>query len=784
MNRPQAIWVAFLVLLSASLVWIGGVSEWGLPATAAAFAVLYGVALALLPDPVRLSKGALVFLLALSGLFLIQLLPVAPLLFPYTAALRTTHGVGQLWPATADTFYTVRDLAQVATYVLAGLLVLRLRQAGLSTSDVLGGLLGVLALEAAFGLVQVFADFKSVFFFGPRPAPDSASGTLVSRNNFGGLMAMGLVLAVVRAYGRFAWPVRKGNESGQPRWMRRLESGLGWALAAALFAVALVLSRSRGSTLAAAGGLFLLPFFYRGRASTLGAAALAAFGAVAVFVANPAGLMERFGGIDPFDLSSQSRWVIFVTTAQAAMHQPWLGFGWGTHPRAYHPFQPASLPGQIHHAHSEYINILFEAGVIGLGVVLVGMGFWFVRVWKAQKPLPGPDRMPITAAIGAAVVMALHSLVDFDLRITAVGIVWSALLALGAAASRDGRKVATWPIPGIALLACAALAFLHLNPKNPVGESEARRCLGLSPYDYESAWALAQATGDSAKLEVAADLWPAHPDIQREAGLIFWARNEKSRAAKCLSRTFSQEPYSVEAVMDELWGSAKDHSELASLLPDQAGAHAVYASVLVKRGFWDEGMKEFARTVPTLAENAPWFDVFAGKLQAAGQWGLEATVRDRRLSVRSDAWAHAAAAAAWLNLGAYDRALERAITASRIDPVNAQWPGLQGAIFEAKGDRVAAIEAYTAACVLAPSDLDWRLRRGLAELADKTYVSAAEDLKEVLRSRPDDSQTAIGLIRALAGQGQNSTARIHLDDWLRKHPEDQEAEYLRESLPR
>jgi O-antigen ligase/tetratricopeptide (TPR) repeat protein len=784
MNRPSALWIAFLAVWATSLVWIGGVSEAGLPVIAAAVALLYGVSLVLLKEPARLSRGAVVFLLALSGLFLVQLLPL-PFLFPRNAALRATHGVGQLWPATADAFYTVRTLAQVATYVMSGLLVLRLRQAGLSTSQVITGIFGVLVLEASYGLVQVFADLKNVPLYGPRASPDSASGTLVSRNNFGGLMAISLVLALVRAYGRIAWPARAGGtESGKPRWMRRLEGGTGWALAAALFAVALVLSKSRGATLAAGGGLALLPFLYRGRASVAGAVALLAMGAAAVFVANPAGLVQRFGQLDPFDLSAEDRWTIFTTTAQAAMNQPILGFGWGTHPRAYHPYQPASMPGQIHHAHSEYVNVFFEAGLLGLLILLVGTGLWFVRVWRASKPLPGPDRMPVTAALAAISVLALHSIVDFDLRITSIGMLSAALLGLGAAAVRDGSARPTWPLPALGLLAAAALMFLHLNPKRVEGEAAARRALGLSPYDQETAWELARVTGDLARLETAADLWPAHPDIQREAGLTFWERSDKARAAKCLRRTFAQEPLMVAAVMDEIWSAGRPLSDYEELLPERAGARAVYAASLVRRRLWKEAQEAFDRGVIVDAANARWFDYYASALESAGQWGMEATVRDRRLAVKSDAWAHAASAQAWLKLGAFDQAMERATTASRVDPSNAQWAALRGSIFDAKGDRIRAVEAYTVACGLAPSELQWRLRRGLVELADKTFESAAADLQEVLRSRPKDRQAALGLARALAGQGQTASARILLDDWLGKEPGDAEAAALRDALPR
>lgn len=786
MNRAIGLWIAFLAVWSGSLLWIGGVSVAGLPVTAAAMGLLYLAALRLLPDPERISRGGVVFLLALAALFLIQLLPVAPLLFPTTAALRGTHGVGQLWPATADAFYTVRELAMVAAYVLAGLFVMRLRQAGLTTSQILAGLLGVLVLEAGFGIVQLLGEFKSFpFYDGPRPAMDSASGTLVSRNNFGGLMAIALVLASVRAYGRFAWPVRGGDDPGRPRWMRRLEGGTGWALAAALFAVALVLSKSRGGALAAAGGLALLPFFYRGRASVAGAAALLAIGGIAIFVANPAGLLQRFGAMDPFDLSSEQRWTIFTTTAQAAMKQPLFGFGWGTHPRAYHPFQPASLPGQIHHAHSEYVNVLFEAGLAGLALLLAGLGFWFVRVWRAQKPLPGPDRMAVTAALGAVAVLALHSFVDFDLKIPAIGILVSTLIGMGAAAVRDGSARPTWPVAVVALLASLTLGLVHLEPGVPATEAEARRSLGRSPYDQPSAWTLARITGDPARLQTAADLWPAHPDVQREAGLIFWAEGDRARAAVCLKRLFEQNPYAVAGVMDEIWERERPRTEYEALLPESTPAsRAVYAGSLVTRGLWKEAAETFDRGVPAVAPNAPWFDYFASQLEAAGQWGLEASVRKRRLSVKSDAWAHAAAARAWLKLGALAEAKESAQTAARVDPSNAQWAALRGAVLEASGDRVGAVEAYTAACALAPSEVEWKLRRALVELADKTYAAAEGDFREVLRSRPDDRAAALGLARSLIGQASISTARIQLDAWLRKHPGDAEAEGLRAALPR
>ncbi|RPH48415.1 MAG: hypothetical protein EHM91_04355, partial [Planctomycetota bacterium] len=76
MNRALAIWIAFLGLWAGSLLWTGAVGEAAVPAVAAAVAALYLASLVLLPDPTRLSRGSVIFLLALAGLFVLQLLPV------------------------------------------------------------------------------------------------------------------------------------------------------------------------------------------------------------------------------------------------------------------------------------------------------------------------------------------------------------------------------------------------------------------------------------------------------------------------------------------------------------------------------------------------------------------------------------------------------------------------------------------------------------------------------------------------------------------------------------
>jgi Flp pilus assembly protein TadD len=230
-------------------------------------------------------------------------------------------------------------------------------------------------------------------------------------------------------------------------------------------------------------------------------------------------------------------------------------------------------------------------------------------------------------------------------------------------------------------------------------------------------------------------------------------------------------PEAVEGVLAE---TGRDGFE--PLLPPLPAARAMFAGALAERGLWKEAAEAFERG----PVDAAGCDYFAARLEEGGQWGLEAAVREKRLSLKSDAWAHAAAARAWLQLGWHDRALERATTAARIDPTQAAWPALRGAILAEKGERLSAVEAYTQALFLAPAQLEWKIRRGFVELADKTYASAAEDFQSVLKSRPQDRTVTMGLARALMGQDLLPSARVLLDEWLRKHPEDAEAAALQQ----
>lgn len=803
MDRARALWLAYLALWAGALFAYGAVAPWAAAAFAAALAALYGAALVVLPGPVALSGAARVFLAGTLALVVLQFLPLGGALFPDAGRWRRLHGVGTFWPGTADAFRAVHFTAQLGAAVLSALLVLRLRAAGLPGSFAVRTSLGVLGLQAAWGVARVFGGLDWIpFYDGARSGPEVASGTLVGRNTFAGLMGMGLALSAGLAWARFSWPPR--GESGPPSWARRFEAGLGWGLLGALLATAIVLSRSRGGALSAAAGLVLLPLLHRGRASAAGAALVAALGTGAFLLAHPRGLLERFGAIDPFELGADQRWQIVAATAHAAALQPIFGFGLGGHPWGFHPFQPPSLPGQIQHAHNEYVNVFFEAGLAGWTLFVGGLAVFARRAWEDLRARPSPDRMPYAGAAAALAVPLVHSFVDMDLRITAIASFFGVLVGLLGSLSRrgqPGRRAVGFAAAGVSLAAAAGLAFgrldagalaeeaLRSDPER--AERLCRRALGLCPYEYRAARvraAAAEARGDlegaDRWMQAAADLWPAHPELQREAGLWFWERGDGARAARAFGRLFEQRPGAVPEVLEVIWDPARAAEEYERLLPAVPAARAAWAGFLARRGLWEQARAAFERGVPAEPAHAAEYDLFAQALGAAGQAGLEAAFRDRRLEIRSDPEAAAAAARAWARLGAYDRALERAKAAARMDPLEPAWWALQGEILAARGDRLAAAEAYGEALRRAPSRADLRVRRGDLYAGLSMWALAADDYREVLALRPQDRGVLLALARALSASGDVPAARRALEGWLRAHPDDAEARRLLESLRR
>jgi O-antigen ligase/Flp pilus assembly protein TadD len=786
-SLPRILFAGFLVLWSVSLVWYGAVTAPSIALMAAGTAALWIESLFLLQERLRPTRSAIFAGAALVAIVLLQIVPLPFSLFPYTDALRARHGVAGRAPGTGDLYLTIRQLSQLGAYVLAGMFVKRLVDAGLKRMDVFTGVVAVLALQAVYAVLQVGFRFQEIPFYGLRPYADSASGTLVNRNSFAGMMAIGLVMAIAASWARFTSPRRL-------KMFSLLEGGLPWAIAAALFAACIVMSKSRGGSLGAVAGVLALPFLVRLRAagtSVLAGALIIGLGVAAVLASDAEPLAERFESIDPDKVGTDTRVVCWKASLEAWRKQPVLGFGIGAFPEAFRPFQPAELPGQFDHAHSEYVNALFEGGVAWFGLLAVALALWLWHSLRGLRRLEGSERAAAGACIAAVLAIAVHSLVDFDLRITSVGLLFA--VAIGAALPYHAT-VRPFPryvgaFPAIAVIGITLpLWFADLEAEKPAlraaicepAEAEVRLAaiLRRSPYDAvaSSLQALqAERREDLAlagdRLETATMLWPSNPLLQRDAALWYLEHDDLARADVCFRRAFEQRPSLVPETIALRWSHDPQVGPWIPRLPTPRST-AAFAALLARLNLWREAATVFENGVPAEDKYAKDYDNLADSFLRAGQWGLEAEIRERRIALRSDPEAHALAAAAWSRLEVWDNALEHARLAIRVDPGRADWWATLGAILDAKGDSLGAIEAFTEAVRIKPDDLALRMKRGEVYTKDKLYMLAQDDYRFVVKADPKNRDGMVGLAKSLLECGKKADALEVLEAWMLRNPDD------------
>ena len=241
-----------------------------------------------------------------------------------------------------------------------------------------------------------------------------ATGTFVNRNHFAGMLAI-------------AWPLVVSGLVAPKALIFPFLSG-GFRVVIAVFysmivMLALVSSHSRMGTAAAIFGLatclyIILRNSYLARFQKVSAIwqIVGVFLFLALFALwfGLGDIVQRYASLDGGD----SR----VDVWQAMFGLPfnvWLfGVGPGAFEDVFQLVKPSYFSVRFIYAHNDYLEFLFEFGLLVALAILCAVIFWFKKVY------PKGNHLLRAGALGSIVAVAMHSLVDFNLQIPA-----SALLA-------------------------------------------------------------------------------------------------------------------------------------------------------------------------------------------------------------------------------------------------------------------------------------------------------------------------------------------------------------------
>ncbi|MCB1641052.1 MAG: O-antigen ligase family protein, partial [Xanthomonadales bacterium] len=301
------------------------------------------------------------------------------------------------------------------------LLVVGVQLNDVARRRLLWAVLLVALLSVPLGLAQIVQGSDSPLRLYRPTNHHEAVGLFANRNHYAALLYVGLSLAV----GAFLVFDRRLVGRGPTR----VAHALGWLVLLTILLLGLMLTRSRAGV-----GLALLAMVLsvgigmqvqrRIRLSGLMLAGTAIVLAAAWFGFDA--ISQRLEA----DWLADNRWRVSAAAWALAADYGWLGSGAGSFPAAYAAFEPIDLVGDkiINHAHNDWFEWLVELG-LPVALLLLALLAWMWSRARALAQLDWQRASPlILSSALALLLLALHSVVDYPLRTSAMMLAAMALL--------------------------------------------------------------------------------------------------------------------------------------------------------------------------------------------------------------------------------------------------------------------------------------------------------------------------------------------------------------------
>lgn len=393
---------------------------------------------------------------------LVPLLALLFVVFVQTVPFTKTEvrGLAVWYALSADPFETRLVAFRFLALIIVMGLLLRYTSSRGRLRALIYVVIGTGVACALFGVVRQAMQGDVLGFLLPRLAPGQGYGQFINYNHFAFLMEMTSGLAVGLAVGEI---VRRCS-------LRRL---LMYVTAAALMWTALVLSNSRGGVFAMLGQVFFLVLMFnavrprrrpREQSSDmtrrlwrvgrgfLVRAVLASCLLMVTFVGimrvGGEPLAHRMGNL-PREVSeaetgerdNTSRRDFWAATWKLIKANSVAGVGFGSYWVAVDAHYDASGNSTPQQAHNDYLELLASGGLVGVAFVV-----WFVAALVRQtgRCLRSKSSFRRAACLGALAGIfgvAVHSIVDFGLHVTANALVFTTLIVIATVSILDEKQI-------------------------------------------------------------------------------------------------------------------------------------------------------------------------------------------------------------------------------------------------------------------------------------------------------------------------------------------------------
>lgn len=265
------------------------------------------------------------------------------------------------------------------------------------------------------------------------------SGTFVNSGNYATYAGLAALTCVAMLHGLII--ERISGITARQRWRARLMNltGRGGLLLGALLVLlsGIVYSSSRAGVasfaVAAVVMVTLLNVLqHRSRGATVWSALAILALLIAIVASSGEGVINR--SLSLLSEGDRDRVLLYEMTRTMISLRPITGWGLGSFETVFSIFQPARLELPYDKAHNFYLETVMEMGlpvaILFLLVTLAIVGRCLLGISRRHRDAQYP-----ALAVGATVLIAVQSLVDFGVQIPAVAATYSALLGMGWAQS-------------------------------------------------------------------------------------------------------------------------------------------------------------------------------------------------------------------------------------------------------------------------------------------------------------------------------------------------------------
>jgi O-antigen ligase len=385
-----------------------------------------------------LSRPLLILLGGLVALPLVQLFPLPEFVWNWLPG-RSIYGVASSAVGSASGYRSLSLIPKITETALLALLVpIAVFLATVSTSEaqlkqLTNLFIGLAVLQAIIGLAQFGTGSMTVLPGFEGEAISAAHGTYPNSDHLAGFLEMALPVAL----GLLIANIQIGNNlpSNSIRKMpirqrisRLFSSGIRfnrvaiYGAAGLAILLGLTFSHSRTGVALAMLGILVCSLVFGSRVGGQRSSRLVvAFTVIAIALSLEIGLTSVLSRFTSKGMTDDMRWSIYAATIQGIREFFPIGSGLGTYPAVFRRFQPGNIPDFVNHAHNDYLEWLFEGGLVA---ALLMVGFLALYLMRWRKVWPREDYCPpycfirISAGIGL-LLMGLHGMIDFNLHIPA-----------------------------------------------------------------------------------------------------------------------------------------------------------------------------------------------------------------------------------------------------------------------------------------------------------------------------------------------------------------------------